>query len=120
MKVTFTLAQANNDIVDDLPKLTVAQERRPASVLLLSLSTCGPWESAVDTTVLSFDIFLKDLLSKVPLAISSPSVSAGLHCVQYIRAGQPVPNARGKLFQLLSRCRLTVLLLRVDCLWTPP
>lgn len=69
-EVTFTLAQANNDILDDFIKSTVARGRRPAIVLLLS-SKGGPWESAVATTVLSFDTFLEDLLSKVPPAVTT-------------------------------------------------
>jgi hypothetical protein len=45
IEVTFTLAQANNDIVDDFPKLTVTRGRCPAIVLLLS----STWEG-VDLT----------------------------------------------------------------------
>lgn len=81
IEVTFTLAKSNNDIVDDLTELTVAQRRHPAFILLLSSSTCDHWESAAATTVLNFDTFLKDLLSKVPLAIHSLFVPAGLYCV---------------------------------------
>jgi hypothetical protein len=78
IEVTFTLAQANNDIVDDLAKLAIVRKSRPANVLLLSSSTCGPLESAAASTVLSFDAFLKDLLSKVPLAILSLRVCRSL------------------------------------------
>jgi hypothetical protein len=79
IEVTFTLTQANNDIVDDFPKLTAAGGRRPTVVLLRSSSTCGPLESAAASTMLSFDTLLKDLLSKVLLAIFSPPTTAGLH-----------------------------------------
>jgi hypothetical protein len=78
IEVTFTPVQANSDIVDDILMLMVARERRSAIVLLLSLSTCDPWESAAATAMLSFDPSLKDLLSEIPLAIFSPSASAGL------------------------------------------
>lgn len=109
IEVTFTLAQANNDIVDDLPKLTVARGKRRAIVLLLSSSARCPWESAAATTVSSVDIVLEDLLPEVPTPIFSPSTSAGLRRVQYIRAGKTVANARRTPFQPPRRCRLPVL-----------
>jgi hypothetical protein len=48
IEVTFTLAQANNDIVDNLPKSTVARGRRLVFVLLLSSSYCNGKEKSPD------------------------------------------------------------------------